>query len=143
MGNYGTTPSWDDEQIARYGLFPHLNMISSRFRAEFERRRIELVEKHIEAVLLLLPENTEETRVRVARAMPRTFSALDLGDKAIDFWKKFVATDLYDDYCIRTGQKLRTPFPDLSEGEQKPFFDIIEAISEVWRKNQVIKPSLA
>lgn len=133
MGNRGTTPSWDDEQIERYGLLPHLNMVASRFRADMRRRHAELVAENIAAVSALLPENTEEAKIMIARAIPRTLSALDLGDMAVEYWRELVASDVYDDYCVRTGKKLRTPFPDLSLEDKKPFFDILDAIIKVWK----------
>jgi hypothetical protein len=141
MGNRGTTPSWDDEQIARYGLFPHLNMVASRFRDDMRRRHVELVEENISAVLALLPESTEETKLMIAHAIPRTLSALDLGDMAIEHWRESVAYDVYNDYCVRTGQKFRTPFPDLSLGYKKQFFDILDAITEVWKMKHEVAPT--
>lgn len=32
MGNRGTTPSWDDEQIALYGLFGHMDNVRRGYR---------------------------------------------------------------------------------------------------------------
>ena len=144
MSNRGTSPSWDDEQIARYGLFPHLDMVAAPFKAEMRARHARLIQENSAHALSFLPRDTPEARARIARtreeidariayAIPRTFSALDLGDMAIETWRVSIAMDMYDNYCVRTGKKLRTPFPDLPTDEQQPFLDIIEAISQVWK----------
>jgi len=51
MGNRGTTPSWDDEMIERYGLFGYFDLlrnIDGRRSA-----RAELVQKRKEILILL------------------------------------------------------------------------------------------
>jgi hypothetical protein len=39
MGNRGTTPSWDDEEIAKWGLFGHFDAV--RRHLDFPRRQRE------------------------------------------------------------------------------------------------------
>lgn len=44
MGNRGTTPSWDDEEIAKYGLLGHFSNVRYGYRVrevahKKERRR--------------------------------------------------------------------------------------------------------
>lgn len=50
MGNRGTTPDWDDEQIAKYGLVMHLSSINrgirmrAQIREQLTQKRKELIE---------------------------------------------------------------------------------------------------
>ncbi|HRH25527.1 MAG TPA: hypothetical protein PLD99_01040 [Parcubacteria group bacterium] len=37
MGNRGTTPSWDDEQITKFGIFGHFSDVGRRLRADMRR----------------------------------------------------------------------------------------------------------
>lgn len=53
MGNRGTTPSWDEEEIAKYGLFEHIHFTNTRRRAA-ERRGREKRDKERSKLLSVL-----------------------------------------------------------------------------------------
>jgi hypothetical protein len=40
MGNMGATPSWDDEQIAKFGFWEHMQYTQRRFRNRQMRREL-------------------------------------------------------------------------------------------------------
>lgn len=131
MGNRGTTPSWDEEEIAKYGFEMHYSFYNRRFRAADERRRAALVEEHLDDVLELMPNPTEEDQARASFTIPHVINCLavvDLG-KAIENWHEFLAEDVYKDSFRRNGQ-LRPcpPFKLLSEEERLPFLDLISTI---------------
>lgn len=53
MGNRGTTPSWDEEQIRMYGLFGHLSFTSRRIRSRQNQEKKERKELSQKLVSLL------------------------------------------------------------------------------------------
>lgn len=133
MGNRGTTPSWDDEQIARYGLFAHLGMMAAPHLAEAKRRAEKLIAEYLDEVMATLSDQSEETRERVKCGIPDTIIAYDMSKKGLtkDGWQVSIAMEMYEDSCRRAGKKYRTPYPDLPPREQLDFVRLVEAIVEV------------
>lgn len=136
MGNLGTTPSWDDEQIAKYGLFEHFDMVSRPFRTAQRRRNTALVEEHLNDVLELLPSPDEETRARVSFAIPNVINCLTVVDVGVarENWHYFLAEDVYEDSLRRSG--MVGPFllfEFLPEEKRLPFLDLISTIIALLR----------
>ncbi len=130
MGNRGTTPSWDGEQIAKYGLFGHLEMVGRSLRTERARRNAKLVDENIDRVLIVLADSSEETRQRVSLAIPDVLTVLSMPkDTVMKTWQERLASEMYEDWFRRTkkmGPMLK--FSLLGNNERKTFFVVIEAI---------------
>lgn len=139
MGNYGTTPSWDDEQIAKHGFWEHLTMCASRDRARTLADRKKIVDKWINDVLALLPSQTEEDRARATAAIPDVLIALALGRMAMQNWRGSIAGRVYDDWRKRTNQDSNVTFSQLAGEDQKPFLDVVEAVVKA-RNAEVLGP---
>jgi len=130
MSNRGTGPSWDDEQIAKYGLFGHLDMVAAPLKQKLAQERAEQVRENIEPVLTLLQDYSEETALRASLAIPDVIGALALGDKAMQNWQEIVASRICDDWSRRTDPSNPIYYFDLPPEEQSPFLKIVEVIIE-------------
>ncbi len=129
MGNRGTTPNWDDEQISKFGLLDHFRMTAMSFKMELVRRREKQVANNIDQVLVLLNDSSEETRARAVVAIPDVINALTLGNMAMFNWRRVIANRVYKDWFFRTGQP--EPMPDfdlITTEDQTPFLEIVEAV---------------
>jgi hypothetical protein len=136
MGNRGTTPSWDEEQIRKFGFFEHLHMVARPFRARAARRDAQMVSENIDAVLAVVPttEHTEEFRARISYAIPRVITCLSIGESVMTAWQHQVATEIHADWTRRTGQKNPTIFPALTPEEQAPFHKIVATVTQALEK---------
>lgn len=135
MGNRGTTPSWDEEQIAKFGFEMHYASISAPFRRRQARRNAELVDKHIESVLAQLGDTTDETRARASFAIPEVLSALFVASRggARDNWREWEAFEIYENWFRRTNQMgpVAGHFRLLKAEVFQPFLDIVDAVISV------------
>lgn len=141
MGNRGTTPSWDDEEIAKWGFFEHMRMVAAPFRAREAERKRALVSQYIDDALILLGHSTEEDRERLSFAIPHVVSCLQMGDRIAvpnsdqTTWPEVVAAWTYSNWRKRTNQTaLPQDFQGLPEEVKQPFFAIVSAITEAWEK---------
>lgn len=128
MGNRGTTPSWDEEEIAKWGLFGHWSFTTRRIRAEIRRQHAEQVAKYLEAVIALLPEDSEENRIRVARAIPQVIICREMGDTGFIDWKDRQARALYEDWCDRKIKFVPFRYSLCGMDVWEPFLTIVYAI---------------
>ncbi|MBX4200440.1 hypothetical protein KW790_03225 [Candidatus Parcubacteria bacterium] len=135
MGNRGTTPNWDDEQISKYGIFGHFRMVSAPARAERARRDAKLVEENIGQVLSLLNDTSLDTLVRATYAIPCLAKSLLLPeDLRLKNWRELVAREIYEDWFQNTKQwGPAPPFEILSTEDQEPFYKVVEATVEALR----------
>ena len=145
MGNRGTTPSWDDEQIAKYGFFEHMRMVAAPFMARDRERRAALVQEYIDDSLALLGSSTEEDKARVSVAIPDVIPTLILriaNDTLLPEWRRAIASDVYRDWYKRAHPNFSplVNFDDLAEEEKKPFYDVVEAIAQVWETRNQTSP---
>lgn len=128
MGNRGTTPDWDEEEIAKWGLFAHLSFTTRIQRAEFRRQQEEQVAKYLKTVMAVLPEDSEENRLRVAKAIPHVITCRTMGDTGFIDWKDRCAIALYENWCERSGKKLALRYDFIPFEERIGFLTIIYAI---------------
>lgn len=141
MGNRGTTPNWDDEQIAIYGFLEFMDSVSAPFRAREAERKSALVSEYMDDTLSALGNSGEEERARLSFAIPHAIGYLQIGNTAISDWQKVLANLIYINWRSRTNPAppLRE-FKSLTEEEAQPFFEVIEAITQVWQSRNTPKP---
>lgn len=133
MGNRGTTPNWDDEQIAIYGFMEFMDSIARRHRDEGAERKSTLVEQYIDDALSVLGHSSEEDKERLSFAIPEAISFLQMGDTALPNWQETLAKWIYLNWRKRTNQtSLSKDFKSLSVEESLPFHNTVKAIIQVW-----------
>ncbi len=59
MGNRGTTPSWDEEEIAKYGLAAHWSFIN---RSHDARRKREVRRQLLDVLQQILKTKQEQNK---------------------------------------------------------------------------------
>lgn len=128
MGNRGTTPSWDEEEIAKWGFDAHWEFTSRRIRQGIEQEHREQVAKYLETVIVLLPEDSPENRVRVASAIPQVISWRTIGALGFIDWKERIARGLYENWCERSGKKFPLRYSLCGMDVREPFLTIVYAI---------------
>ena len=130
MSLFAREQTWDDEQIAKYGLFMHLQAVSEPLRAERVRMHAKLVEENIDNVLALLPDVSDETRARATFAIPQVITALSMPvDIVMANWRNRIAAEMYEVQFHRTSMMgPMAPFDILTPEEQGPFLAVIEAV---------------
>lgn len=122
--------SWDEEQVAKYGLAAHMGMTTAPFRRQAARINTKLVEENIDQVLALLSDTSEETRTRAVFAIPGLIIATGMPSNLVRHnWREIHAGQIYEDWFERSScVGPMVPFNLLAAEEQEPFHKIVEAI---------------
>lgn len=129
MSNRGTGPSWDEEEIRKYGLQAHLR----NTHVGRELRKIHgLAVQRLGAIMALLPKQNPEAHARAeAASLAVARRVVGLRADTLGDSRGTIAGEIYLDCRKRVQIGCRRDFKELNGQEQAPFYEVVDAAIKV------------